>query len=328
MWRRRELLALATALVLPARPAPRRVLVLGGTGWIGPHVVAELVARGHRPTLFNRGVTAPGRFPELETIIGDRAGDLSEISGRSWDAAIDLSGTRPAWVRRSARALAGRVDRYLLLSSTAVYARIEGPVVDESLPLRRPPDESDPKASYPMRKAGCEVAAGEELPGRVCALRSAFVVGPGDRFERAAAWLARFARGGAVALPGRPEQVMLYVDVRDLAGFVVRALERRMLGPCNVTHRATMAAWAETCRRVSSSAASVVWAGDAPDVTAPLATRPRAPIRRYGELSAARAHAAGLELRSLRDTLEEVWRTIADDQAALASASRAWLNPR
>src|SRR5690606_12692542 len=111
----------------------------------------------------------------------------------------------------------------------------------------------------------------------------------------ASAWLARLAYGGMITMPGRPEQGMLYVDIHDLAGFAVRALERVLLGPYNVTHRATVAEWARACRVVSRSTASLAWASDAPKV--PVVERSRAPYRRMGELSAARALAAGLELR-------------------------------
>lgn len=324
VWRRREFLALATALVGPALPAPQRVLVLGGTRWIGPHVVTALGSRGHVVTLFNRGVTDPDRFPELETIRGDREGDLSELAERSWDAVVDLSGTRPGWVRRSTRRLAGSVRRYLLLSSTAVYARIEGPTVDESLPLHPPPDEHDSKARYGMRKAGCEIVANEEMPGRVCTLRASYVVGPGDPFQRAAAWLARSARGGVLALPGRPEQAMLYIDVRDLAQFVARALERAVVGPFNVTHRTTAAAWAEACRRLCGATTTIVWVGEHPYLSAPVLERLRAPYRRWGDLSTARAREMGLELRSLVTTLGDAWLAVRDDMAALEAASRAW----
>lgn len=324
MLRRRDLLALAaTVVVAPGRPAPRRVLVLGGTRWIGPHVVAALLARGHAPTLFNRGRTAPDLFPQIETIRGDREGDLSELTGRSWDVVIDLSGTRPGWVRRSARRLAGSVRRYVLMSSTAVYARIEGPAVDESLPLRSPPDEDDPKAMYGPRKAGCEIAAEQELPGRVCSLRASYVVGPGDPFQRAAAWLARFARGGQLRLPGRPQDGLLYVDVRDLAPFVVRVLEHGAVGPFNVTHRTSVGAWAETCRALCDSDVALEWSG-APEPAAPLVEAPRAPYRRWGELSAARALAGGFEPGPLATTLGGAWLAIRDDADALAAGLQAW----
>ncbi len=326
MLRRRDLLALAAAaFTCPSGHVPRRVLVLGGTRWIGPRVVERLLARGHTPTLLNRGRTAPGLFPNVETVLADRAGDLSELTGRTWDAAIDLSGTRPRWVETAARRLAGAVPRYLLMSSTAVYARYDGPVVDESLPLRAlAPDKwDDPKANYGARKAACERAAEAALPGRVCALRAAFVIGPGEPERRGAAWLARFARGGAIRLPGAPTDRLLWIDVRDLADLVVHAVERGLVGPYNVATRATAAAWSTACRLACGTAPTLTWTGDG-SVAAPMFHLPRGKTARWGDLATARARAVGLDPRSLVATIGDTWRALRDDPAALAAALRVW----
>lgn len=326
MLRRRELLGLAAAaLTCPTGHTPQRVLVLGGTRWIGPHVVAALLARGHAPTLLNRGRTAPGLFPDIEKIRADRAGDLSALTGRTWDAALDLSGTRPRWVETAARRLAGAVRRYLLMSSTAVYARYDGERVDESLPLRTlaPDRRDDPKANYGARKAACEQAAEAALPGRVCALRASFVIGPGEPELRAAAWLARFAAGGTIRLPGAPAHLLLYVDVRDLADLVVHALERALVGPFNVTHRATLAAWTTVCRLASGTAPTIVWTGDA-SIGAPMLHVPHGPTLRWGDLDTTRARAAGFDPRPLAATLGDTWRALQADPDQHAAASRVW----
>ncbi|MEZ4450400.1 MAG: NAD-dependent epimerase/dehydratase family protein [Nannocystaceae bacterium] len=180
----------------PAWPA--RILVLGGTGFVGPPIVEALRSRGHTVTIFNRGRTNPGLFADLEQLRGDReVGDLSALRGRSWDAVVDVSGVVPSWVEASARLLAPVVDRYVLISSTSVYLRFDLGPADESMLLRPDPRRLDDRgARYGERKAACERAAFGAALGRASAIRASFVVGPGDARDRLQAWLARVAEGG------------------------------------------------------------------------------------------------------------------------------------
>lgn len=297
---RRRLLQLSTAALLTGCPrsSSRRVLVLGGTGWIGPHVVRVLASRGHRVTLFNRGRTDPLAFPELEHLRGDRDGDLSSLDGRTWDSVIDLSGTRPAWVRQSARRLAGAVDRYLLLSSTAAYAGFDRLPVDESLPLRNADDDSD----YGARKAACERAAEAELPGRVCLPRSVYAVGANDPDGRLDAWLARVAAGPTLRLPGSSDAIVLLVDVADLASFVVALIGARAVGSFNVANRVTAGELTAACCAAMQKQPAVEW--NASDERAPpMLHAPEGWLRHWGELDTRRARQHGFAPRPIADTV-------------------------
>ena len=153
---------------------PLRILVLGGTGFLGPHVVETALAHGHVPTLFNRGKTNPHLFPELEKLHGDRKSNLAALEGREWDAVIDTSGYVPSDVTRSAGLLAPRVRQYLFVSTLAVYAALDRPGLDESAPLATiaaPETERVTTESYGALKALCEAAAEVAMPGRTTIVR-------------------------------------------------------------------------------------------------------------------------------------------------------------
>jgi 2'-hydroxyisoflavone reductase len=206
-----------------------RLLVLGGTVFVGRHVVDAARERGHEVTLFNRGRTAPDLFPDLERIAADRTRDLSALRGRTFDAVVDTSGYEPEVVRASARALADSVERYAFVSTVSVYADFFAGM-DESAPLAEEADDD-----YGPLKVACERGVEAALPGRTLIVRPCVVAGPHDPTDRFTHWVRRAARGGEVLAPGEPDRPVQVIDVRDLADWLVKALEDGVAGVFNTT---------------------------------------------------------------------------------------------
>src|SRR5262249_14567796 len=220
----------ATGLAAPISKAPKplRILILGGTGFIGPHQVRYAIARGHKLTLFNRGKTNPGLFPEVEKLQGDRAsGDYASLKGRDFDAVIDNPTTLPRWVRQAAEALKGRVKQYVFISTISVYAKNDAPNADESADLATTsePQSEDARKYYGPLKALSEKEAEKTFPGHTAVIRPGLIVGPGDLSDRFTYWPARLDRGGEVLAPGNPTDPVQIIDARDLAEFTVRVCE-------------------------------------------------------------------------------------------------------
>ncbi len=213
-----------------------RILVLGGTRFLGPHLAEQALARGHSVTFFNRGRTNPGVLPQVERIQGDRDGQLDGLEGRSWDAVIDTSGYVPRHVRLSAELLRPQVPHYVFISTVSVYASFAA-ANDETSPVGRLEDESVEKVdgtTYGPLKALCEAAATAVYgPDHTTILRPGLIVGPDDNTDRFTYWPARAARGGQLAAPGTPRDPVQVIDVRDLAGFTLQAIERRTVGVFN-----------------------------------------------------------------------------------------------
>ncbi len=317
-----------------AKSGPLSVLILGGTSFLGPQVVEQAIARGHRVTLFNRGRTNPQLFPNLEKLRGDRDGNLSALQNRRWDAVIDTSGYVPRVVKASAELLAPSVGLYLFVSTMSVYADTSVPGLDETAALATLDDESneDVRANYGALKVLCEKAAENAMPGRVAQIRPGLIVGPNDPTDRYTYWPVRVARGGNVLAPGDGTDPVQYIDVRDLAAFMVHTLETRLTGACNVTGpagRLTMAEFLESCRSASESKATFVWAGsaflDKHKVAAwsdmPVWVPASGDTAGFHRTSSARAIAAGLKFRApvdtARDTLTWFRSEPADRQATL-----------
>jgi 2'-hydroxyisoflavone reductase len=244
------------------------VLILGGTRFVGLHITAAALARGHRVTLFNRGQTNPGLFPEAEKLRGDRESDLSALEGRRWDAVIDVNAYLPRHVRATAELLRDAVERYVFISTISTYADLSVPGTTEESPLKEPRpgdedlDEMTP-GSYGRLKVLCERTVDAALPGRVLHVRPCIVAGPEDHTGRFTYWVVRVARGGEVLAPGRPERPIQIIDARDLASWVVDRTERRETGVYNaVGPILTMREMLETCREVSGSGARFTWVSD------------------------------------------------------------------
>jgi len=263
----------ARADFTPLRSSRRlKILVLGGTAFLGPSVIHEARARGHEITLFNRGRTNADLFPDLERLVGDRDGQLDALRGRRWDVCLDNSGYIPHMVRDSAELLAPNIGQYVFISSISVYADFSKRGLNEKSPVAVISDEQVAAAktqrdvtgeNYGALKALCEKAAQKACPGRACIIRPGLIVGPMDRTDRFTYWPVRVSRGGEVLAPGAPDTPTQVIDVRDLADFVVRCLEERTNGVFNATSPAgelTMGELLETCRRVSGSDTTFTWA--------------------------------------------------------------------
>ncbi|MBI5949558.1 MAG: epimerase [Chloroflexi bacterium] len=296
-----------------------RILVLGGTVFLGRHVVEAALARGHDLTLFNRGQSAPGLFPGVEEVHGDRATDLGKLAGRSWDAVIDTSGYLPRVVRASARAMSGSTGHYTFISTVSVYRALREPGMDESAPLAAldDPTSEDVQANYGPLKALCEAEVEAALPGRSLILRPGLIVGPWDPSDRFSYWPWRLARGGDGLAPGRPGRQVQVIDARDLAAWNLDLVERGATGTFNATGPArvlTMEAMLRGCAEGTGSGARFVWAGDeflikrkvAPWMGLPL-WLPETDVDSRGLLAVSvdRALAAGLRFRPLGETARD-----------------------
>ncbi len=208
-----------------------------GTKFLGVHIVELALQHGHSVTLFNRGKTNAGIFPQLVHLKGDRDAQLDSLKGKHWDAVIDDSGYVPRHVKLSAELLAPNVQRYIFISTISVYASFENPNTEES-PVGKLADETTEKVdggAYGPLKALCEKAAEAAMPGRVAVVRPGLIVGPRDPTDRFTYWPARAARGGEMLAPDKPSDRVQFIDARDLAAFVLRLVERKTVGTFNAT---------------------------------------------------------------------------------------------
>ncbi|MDX2086966.1 MAG: NAD-dependent epimerase/dehydratase family protein [Kofleriaceae bacterium] len=312
-----------------AKPEPRSILVLGGTGFLGPHVIDVAVARGHTVTMFNRGKTRPGLYPELEKLHGDRDGKLEALAGRTWDAVVDTSGYVPRVVRMSAELLAPNVQHYLFVSTISVYDADRIPNADETAPLQKlaDPANEDVRANYGALKAACEVAAEAAMPGRVTNIRPGLIVGPGDPTGRFSHWPTRMAAGGEVLCPGDGSTPTQWIDGRDLGAWIVKLIEARTLGTYNALGPAkatTMREVLEATNAAAGNKAKLTWVPNSflqqHDVS-PWAEMPMwvdlSDMPGFGTLVNKRAVAAGLTFRPIGDTARDTlaWlATLPDDE--------------
>lgn len=271
------------------------VLVLGGTRFVGRAVVDAALTAGHEVTLFNRGLTNPGLYPQLETVIGDRTADLSALAGRRFDTVIDVAGYYPEVVARSARAF--DQTRYVFVSSVSVYADQSVPPVEGAATL------SD--GEYGGRKAACEEIVRQTHGEGALIARPGLIVGPHDPTERFPHWPRRLARGGRVLAPGDPADPMQFIDVRDLGEWLIGPAS----GTFNVVgHPLPMAEFLEQCR--TETPAELVWvsterliaAGVDPDMGIPMWIGD--PTWKAANLvDGRRARAAGLRIRPVAETI-------------------------
>src|SRR4028119_2505797 len=240
------------------------LLILGGTRFLGRHLVEEALGRGHRVTLFNRGESTPGLFPDVEELRGERGGDLSPLRGRRWDAAIDTSGYLPREVRHSAELLADSAGHYSFVSSISVYEDFVRTGIDEDAPVLEPPDPEPEEMSWELYgglKVVCERAVEAAMPGRALVVRPGMSVGPHDYTDRFPYWRRRVAEGGDVLAPGDPAQQVQLIDARDRAGWMVRMAEEGRTGVFNATgpeYELTMRGLLECIREATGTAAWLV----------------------------------------------------------------------
>ncbi len=295
-----------------------RILMIGGTRFIGRHVVEQALARGHEVTLFHRGRTGADLFPDVEHRTGDRDGDLSALAEGSWDATVDTCAYFPRQVQSLADALQGRGGHHLLVSSVSAYAPADGPGLTEDAPLATvdDPDVTEvTNETYGGLKALCELAAVERHGPRTLLVRPTYVVGPDDYTWRFPWWVARIARGGEVLAPGPQDSPAQVIDVRDMATWMVRLLEDGASGAFHAVSPEPGLTWGQLLgaivdavgpagtrlRWVDADAVHAaglpegtfpLWSGDDPDVWL-MAADP------------AKAYAAGLTPRPLSDTIRD-----------------------
>ncbi len=288
------------------------ILVLGGTGFIGPHMVREALRRGHTVSLFNRGKSNNELFPDLTTYKGDRNNDLGALEGHKWDAVIDNSGYVPRHVADSARLLSSAADFYLYISSISVYASF-GEENDEDSALGRIEDETIEEVNnetYGPLKALCEKRATEEFGAdRLAVLRPTYICGPGDRTDRYTYWPVRTMRGGDMLWPGMPADPIQIIDVRDLANFTIDCLERKTTGIYNtVTPKGsfTMGDLLEDCQAVTMAEMNPIWVSEEfiADNELPISiwSPPNGELAAVSLVSGERAAAQGLICRRTRET--------------------------
>jgi 2'-hydroxyisoflavone reductase len=225
------------ATTAKASPGPRTILILGGTSFLGPHIVDAARARGHKLTLFNRGKTHPELFSDIEKLHGDRDGDLKSLEGRSWDAVIDTSGYVPRIIKQSADLLAPKVGQYVFISSISVYKDDVAVGADENHPLQvlTEPGSEDRMKHYGALKALCEKTVETAFAGRALVIRPGLIVGPLDPTDRFTYWPVRLDRGGEVLAPGNGKDPAQIIDARDLAAWIVGSIEEKQMGTFNAT---------------------------------------------------------------------------------------------
>lgn len=221
-------------------PAPKKILILGGTGFVGPHQVRHALKRGHTVTIFNRGQSAPGMFgKDVEELKGDRANNLEALKGRKWDAVIDESASlssAPDWVKLSSELLKDSTDQYLFISTRSVYLDTAKVPMNADAPVLTRENSPIPEGrplTYGHAKAYAEKDAHAAMPGRVTIVRPGLIVGPEDDTDRFTYWPVRIARGGEVLVPGDGTDHVQIIDVRDLVEFNVKLVEDKTYGVFN-----------------------------------------------------------------------------------------------
>ncbi len=342
-----QLAASAPAPTSPATNQALRILVLGGTGFIGPKVVDYALAQGHEVTIFNRGRSNTHLFPEVEKLVGDRDGNLEALKGRQWDGVIDNSGYIPRHVHDSAELLRGNVGRYLFTSSVAAYADFPRPGLNEDhsgATIDDPTREDLSMETYGAFKILCENSVRAAFGDDATIVRPGYVVGPGDTSDRWTYWPVRVDRGGEMIAPGSPQDPIQIIDVRDLAGFMIRLIENHTSGTYNgVGPQAPIpfGEMLEIARTVSGADATLTWVDPefllqhklafpvwgAPEVAkgaphAPLPTR-----HNIHQVSTERSVAAGLTYTSVSDTTRDTlewWKTLTPERQ---SNTRAFVDP-
>jgi 2'-hydroxyisoflavone reductase len=315
---------------------PLRILILGGTGFIGPSQVRYALGRGHKVTLFNRG-RKPKEWPApVEELVGDRnTGDLKALAGREWDVCIDNPTSLPFWVRDAGQVLQGKVKQYVFISTLSVYASDKDPGQDETAPVATYKGKdamketqetlrADIEGLYGPLKALSEKEGEKWFPGITTVIRPGLIVGAGDESDRFTYWPVRLGRGGDVLAPGDGKDPVLFVDARDLAEWTIRTAESRTLGVFNAMGPAselTMGGMLDGIHGTIGSSARLVWAsadfleqqkvspwGDMP-VWIPATGDTAGANRRRNR----KAIAAGLTFRPLAQTVTDTvawWKTL------------------
>ncbi|MDH3271003.1 MAG: NAD-dependent epimerase/dehydratase family protein [Gemmatimonadota bacterium] len=262
--------------------APRKldVLVLGGTGFIGPFQVRYALDRGHNVTLFNRG-SGRSVFPYLETLVGDRNGDYEALRGRRWDLVIDNSTSQPDWVEMAAEFLRDQVDQFMYVSSRSAYAdvsRVPMSIAAPTWTYERAGLSPGDRLPYGLAKAESERNAMRIMPGRTTIVRPGLIIGPGDETDRFSYWPIRIHRGGEVLAPGDGTDPVQIIDVRDFTEFMIRLGEDSTMGTFNCVGPRVPRPMSELLygiRAVTTAETSFTWVDDV-EFLAGMGVRPYA----------------------------------------------------
>jgi 2'-hydroxyisoflavone reductase len=327
---RRDVLKLSSSAAIAGLNAPsigkanaQKVLILGGTGFIGPHFVDALTAGGHKITLFNRGKRDPEVKPGIEQLLGDRDGQVDSLKGRDWDVVIDNSGYKPSQVKLTADLLKDHVAQYIFISSIAVYADFKVAGIDEDYKLavlEDPATEVVNGKTYGALKAVCEKIVEDTYGKGATIIRPTYIAGPGDHTDRFTYWPYRVSKGGEMLAPGTPSDPFQYIDVRDLAEFMRVCVEKRVPGKfnlCGPQGAVTMGSLLDTSRQITKVNTKLVWASaeflEAQEIVGEKAKGNFLPIWQAPKgdeaglllVSPARAVKKGLKFRSLETTIRE-----------------------
>ncbi|MFN8596186.1 MAG: SDR family oxidoreductase [Anaerolineae bacterium] len=310
-----------------------RLLVIGGTRFVGRHLVEAALERGHSITLFHRGQSNPDLFPHVEHIFGNRDDGLDALPDRKWDAVIDTCGYVPRVVRQSAEALVGQTDRYVFISSVSVY-RDDNPIgMDEDSPVATIADETVEtitNETYGALKVLCEKVVQQVYANRATIVRPGLIVGPHDQSDRFTYWPYRLSQGGEVLAPGNPEQQIQVIDVRDLGEWLVRLVEDQRPGVYNAVgpdYTLSMRRFLETCVAVCNHDAQLTWVSEEflierhvqPFLDLPVWVEAKEAA--IDTISNRRALAAGLKIRPLTETIKDTL-----DWANTRPIDHAWRN--
>lgn len=296
------------------------ILILGGTLFLGRYLAEEGIRRNHKLTLFNRGKSNPRLFPDLETIKGDRDGDIAGLKGRKWDLAIDVSGYTPGAVRRTAELLKDNIGRYLFVSTMIVYDDLNKIGLHENDKLATMgdnPDETVTSDSYGPLKGDCERIVKKLYPRNYLNIRPGVIIGPNDNTDRFTYWVERISRGGRVLAPGRPDDPVQVIDVRDLAPWMFDLIEKETTGEYNAVgpeYELTMGALFEECRKVSGAETEFIWIESEFLLERDIQPWKEIPLWRRGghdfdgfmRIDGSRALTEGLKLRPLKQSISDV----------------------
>ncbi len=297
-----------------------RILIIGGTAFVGRHITQAALDAGHDVTLFNRGQTGPALFPQARLLTGDRNEDLSALADGSWDATIDVNGYFPRQIRSLAAALGGRGGRYVFISSVSAYSTSVPPDYDENAPLTEVVDAEATEVTnenYGGLKVACEQASTELFGPGTTIIRPTYVIGPYDRTYRFTWWVDRLASGGNVLAPGNPDDPIQVIDARDMAAWIISLLEKSISGTFHAVDPAPPFGFGQMLAAIAAEVAppgtTLTWVasdfllGQGIDGAAlPLWAEGESDGANMSRADPAAARAAGLAPRPLRSTVADI----------------------
>ncbi|WP_062353344.1 NAD-dependent epimerase/dehydratase family protein [Herbidospora yilanensis] len=295
-----------------------RILVIGGSVFLGRAVVEEALARGHDVTMFNRGVSRADR-PDVESVHGDRENHdhlVRLVDGREWDAVVDVCGYTPAKVLDGVRVLNGHASHYTFISSISAYKGFPGEIGVNEESEQFPGDPEATEGDYGPLKSGCELAVSENFEGGTLIVQPGLILGPHENVGRLPWWLTRIERGGRVVAPGNPDREMQLIDARDIAAFTIAQVEKGTTGkfltggvPANTTY----GQWLRDCVEVTGSDAELVWVDDAVLHEHGAQMWTEFPLWADDSMpgvwltDSSKARAAGLTCRPVSETVRDTW---------------------